>query len=127
MILMLLAMFSPVIGLPVFWILPLTQAVTSYLFLLALFAGTMWTMHDAMHRPPRTGVQPLVGRTASVVSRTTLAYGPPYIVRVLGELWSANCRDRLHSGDTVIIVSVHGNSVEVEPRRELDAIAEPRL
>jgi len=126
MILMLLAMFSPVIGVPVFWILPFTQALTIYLFLLALFAGTMWAMHDAMHRPPRTGAQFLVGRTARVVSRSTLEYGPRYMIRVLGELWSADCRESLHSGDTVIIVSVHGNSMQVEPTGRRDAIAGPR-
>jgi membrane protein implicated in regulation of membrane protease activity len=122
MILMLLAMFSPVIGAPVFWILPFTQALTIYLFLLALFAGTMWVMRDAMHRPPMTGAQSLVGRTAMVVSRSTLEYGSPYMVRVLGELWSADCRDSLHPGDAVIIVSVHGNRMEVEPEGKTDAV-----
>jgi membrane protein implicated in regulation of membrane protease activity len=127
MILMLLAMFSPVIGIPVFWILPFTKALTVYFFLLVLFTGTMWAMHDAMKRPPMTGAESLVGQTASVLSRSTLAYGPPYVVGVFGELWSAYCRDSLHPGDTVIIVSVHGNSVEVEPKGLRDAIAGPRL
>jgi len=114
MILMLLAMLAPVIGAPVFWLLPFTQALPIYLVLLLLFAGTMWAMRDAMKRPPMTGAGCLIGRTAIVVSRSTLGYGPPYVVRLLGELWSAYCRDSLHSGDAVIIVSVEGNRVRVE-------------
>jgi len=116
MILMLLAMFSPVIGAPVFWILPFTQALTIYLFLLALFAGTMWVMRDAMKRPPMTGAQSLIGSTARVMSRSTREYGPPYVVRILGELWFADCRDGLHPGDEVVIVSIRGNRMKVEPK-----------
>ncbi len=84
-------------------------------------------MHDAMRRPPMTGASSLIGRTAEVVSRSTQECGPPYVVRVLGELWSADCRDRLHSGDAVIILSVHGNSMQVEPKGKPDDIAGPRL
>ncbi|MBE0603815.1 MAG: NfeD family protein [Deltaproteobacteria bacterium] len=120
MILMLLAMFAPAIGLPVFWFLPFTQALPIYLFLLVLFAGTMWAMRDAMKRPPMTGAECLIGRTAIVVSRSTLGYGAPYIVRLLGELWSAYCRDSLHSGDAVIVVSVKGNSVRVERKDDAE-------
>jgi membrane protein implicated in regulation of membrane protease activity len=126
MILMLLVMLSPLIGMPVFWFLPLTQALPIYLFLFALFAGTMWVMRDAMKRPPMTGAEYLIGKTAKVVSRSTLGYGPPYIVRVLGELWSAHCLDSLHSGDAVIIVSVQGNSMQVERKSRPDVIPESR-
>ncbi|MGE5189941.1 MAG: NfeD family protein [Gemmatimonadota bacterium] len=116
MIFMLLIMFLPVIGLPVFWVLPIGQAAPIYLVGLLLFAGMMWLMRGAMKRPRMTGAECLVGKTAEVVARSTLGYGPQFVVRVFGELWSARCDDALQRGDSVVIVSVQGNCVVVARR-----------
>ncbi len=117
MILMLLVMFLPLIGAPVFWVLPLGEALPTYLLFLLLFTGTMWLMHGAMKRPKLMGPDALIGRTAEVMSRSSLGYGPQYLVRILGELWSADCDETLHAGEAVIIRSIHGNSLVVEPLR----------
>ncbi|MGE5247813.1 MAG: NfeD family protein [Verrucomicrobiota bacterium] len=117
MILMLLVMFLPLIGAPVFWILPLAEALPTYALFLLLFTGTMWVMHGAMKRPKMIGAEALIGKTAEVMSRSSLGYGPPYLVRVPGELWSAECEDPLHEGEAVVIRSVHGNTLVVEPLR----------
>ena len=126
MILMLLVMFLPIIGLPVFWILPFDQALPIYLFFLLLFAGMMWVMRGAMKRPRMTGPECLIGKTAEMVSRSSMEYGPPFMVRVLGELWSARCDEPLQPGDAVIIVSVQGNSLFVERKNKPDVIPDAR-
>jgi len=126
MILMLLVMFLPIIGLPVFWILPFGQALPIYLFFLLLFAGMMWVMRGAMKRPGMAGPECLIGKTAEVVSRSSMEYGPPFMVRVFGELWSARCDDTLQLGDAVLIVSVQGNSVFVERKNKPDVISDAR-
>jgi len=114
MILMPLVMLLPVIGLPVFWVFPFGQALPIYLFFVSLFAGMMWVMHRTMHYPRMTGAESLTGKTAEVVSRTSLGYGPPYIVRILGELWSADSKETLHIGEKVTVICVKGNSVLVK-------------
>ncbi len=130
MVLMLLVMLLPIAGVPVFWFLPLGQALPIYLFFLLLFAGMMWVMRGAMKRPGMAGPECLIGKTAEVVSRSSMEYGPPFIVRVFGELWSARCDDTLdktlQSGDAVIIVSVQGNSVFVERKKNPDVIPDAR-
>lgn len=114
MILMPIVMLSPIIGLPVFWILPFGEALPIYLFLASLFAGMMWGMHRTMKYPRMIGAESLLGKTAEVVSKTSLGYVPPYMIRILGELWSADSKDLLQIGETVKIVSVQGNSVLVK-------------
>lgn len=117
MILMPLVMLLPVIGLPVFWILPFGEALPTYLFLVSFFAGMMWVMRRTMKYPRMTGSEPMMGKTAEVVSRTSLGYGPSYMVRVLGELWSADSEEILQIGETVRIVSVQGNRLFVKRKK----------
>jgi membrane protein implicated in regulation of membrane protease activity len=114
MILMPLVMLLPFIGLPVFWVFPFGQALPIYLFFVSLFAGMMWVMHRTMKYPRMTGAESLAGKTAEVVSRTRLGYGPPYMVRILGELWSADSKETLHIGEKVTVICVQGNSVLVK-------------
>lgn len=124
MILMPFVMLLPVIGLPIFWVLPFAEALSTYLFLVFLFAGMMWLMHRTMKYPPLTGAEPLLGKTAEVVSKTSLGYVPPYMIRILGELWSADSEDSLQLGDTVMIVSVQGNSVLVKRANQHKSIVD---
>ena len=114
MILMPLVMLLPVIVLPVFWVFPFGEALPIYLFSVSLFAGMMWVMHRTMKYPRMTGAESLAGKTAEVVSRTSLGYGPPYMVRILGELWSADSKDPLQIGEKVTVIRVQGNSVLVK-------------
>jgi len=113
-IFMALVIVLPVLGLPLFWILPLRQALPLYVLFLGAFTGTMWIMHRTMHYPKATGPEPLIGEEGEVVSETGGGYGPPYMVRVRGELWSAESRDALRVGDAVVVISVVGNCVRVK-------------
>lgn len=111
---MVLVIVLPALGLPLFWILPPEQALPIYALFVGAFAATMWIMHRTMHYPKATGPEPLIGEAAEVVSETREGYGAPYMVRVRGELWSAESRDALRVGETVVVVSVVGNCVWVE-------------
>jgi hypothetical protein len=77
MILMPLVMLLPITGLPVFWAFPFGEELPIYLFFVFLFSGMMWVMHRTMNYPRMTGAESLTGKTAEVVSRTSLGYGPP--------------------------------------------------
>ena len=74
-------------------------------------------MRRTMKYPRMTGSEPMMGKTAEVVSRTSLGYGPSYMVRVLGELWSADSEEILQIGETVRIVSVQGNRLFVKRKK----------
>jgi membrane protein implicated in regulation of membrane protease activity len=114
MILMPLVVLLPITGLPVFWAFPFGEELPIYLFFVFLFSGMMWVMHRTMNYPRMTGAESLMGKTAEVVSRTSLGYGPPYMVRILGELWSADSNETLHIGEKVTVICVQGNSVLVK-------------
>lgn len=124
MILMLLVMLLPIIGLPMFWILPFGKAFPIYLLFVSLFAGMMRVMRRTMKYPRMTGPESLIGKTAEVVSKTDQGYGPPYMIRLLGEFWSADSEDILHIGEMVIIVSVQGNRVLVGRKNNRHVIAD---
>lgn len=126
MIFMPFVMLLPIIGLPVFWIMSFGEALPLYLLLASLFAGMMWVMHRTMKYPPMTGAESLLGKTAEVVSKTSLGYAPPYMIRILGELWSAYSEDLLQIGETVKIVSVQGNSVLVQRANLNDGIVDSK-
>ncbi len=113
MILVPLVMILPIIGLWLFRILPFGQALPIYLSFILLFAGMMWVMRSTMNQPRETGAESLLGETAEVVFRSSLGYGAPYMVRILGEVWSADSDEVLHVGETVRIVSLRGNRVQV--------------
>ncbi|MEJ2695749.1 MAG: NfeD family protein [Candidatus Sulfobium sp.] len=114
MVLMPLLMFLPLLALPIFWLLPLAEALPIYLCLVALSAAMMWVMRKTMKMPSRTGAEYLVGREAKVVSRSGPGYGTQYQVRVDGELWSARSSDALAPGDSVTVAEIKSNVLIVE-------------
>ena len=62
-------------------------------------------------RKASTGVQTLVGRTATV----TRSCRPRGQVRVAGELWEARCDAGADPGDKVRVAEVQGLTLVVEP------------
>ena len=54
------------------------------------------------------GVEGFVGGEARVVSKLGLLNDAQYLVKVRGELWSANSIDDLKTGDKVKILSANG-------------------
>ena len=104
-------LFLPVLALPVFWLLPLPIAATLYLFTL-LFSGWMYyVVLTVMHRPTRVGAETLLNRNARVI-RTQ---GQRCIIRLGNELWSARSKGQLSPGDSVLVVSRDGLTLQVSP------------
>jgi membrane protein implicated in regulation of membrane protease activity len=67
--------------------------------------------HRVRSRKAATGVQTLVGRTATV----TLSCRPRGQVRVAGELWEARCDAGADPGDKVRVAAIEGLTLVVEP------------
>lgn len=117
MLIMFILMFLPVFALPVFWLLPLGQAVAAYLASLLISGSMMWLMHGTMRRPAATGIESLIGKRVEVVAQSRQGDRAVYTVRVEGELWSARSLDILEPGDKVVISTVDGNTLTVKRQR----------
>jgi membrane protein implicated in regulation of membrane protease activity len=119
MVLMMIVMCLPILALPVFWFLPLDEAIPIYIICLLLSGSMFWIMRDNMKRPVSTGSESLIGKDAKVVSQSASDKIAPYLVHIEGELWSASSHDPLQTGDTVVIIAVKGNKLRLE-RKDKD-------
>jgi membrane-bound serine protease (ClpP class) len=97
---------SPEVGFRVsWWVIAPTVGATAGLFLFVVAAGVR-----ALGRPPATGAEGLVGKTATVRERL----GPEGQVMVLGEIWRAVAEgEPLEPGAQVRIVAVDGLTLRV--------------
>jgi membrane-bound serine protease (ClpP class) len=97
---------SPEVGFRVsWWVIAPTVGATAGLFLFVVAAGVR-----ALGRPPATGAEGLVGKTATVRERL----GPEGQVMVLGEIWRAvDEGEPLELGAQVRIVAVDGLTLRV--------------
>ncbi len=109
-----LILLMPVLGLPLFWLLPLEYALPANTALWLISAFLYWLIRKAMRRPIQEGFQSLIGTEAEVVSKRALAHSARYLVRAQGELWSAYSADALDVGERVNIVAVKGVGVVIE-------------
>ena len=109
-----LVLLMPVLGLPLFWLLPLGYALPINIALWLLSAFLYRLIRKAMMKPIRDGFQSLIGTEAEVVSKRALTHSARYLVRARGELWSAYSTDALDIGEQVNIVAVRGIGVVVE-------------
>jgi membrane protein implicated in regulation of membrane protease activity len=66
-----------------------------------------------MKKRSKDGVEGLIGSEARVVSKLGPHNEAQYMVRVRGELWSANSRNDLKPDETVKILSVNGLTLVV--------------
>ncbi len=115
-----LVFFIPLLGIPLFWLLPLRYSL-SINVLLWIFTGILaYKIVRAMMMPPKDGFKSLIGTTAEVVSVVSPGSFTQYLVRAEGELWSARCRAALPPGATVNIKSVDGIKLIVEPARDTE-------
>jgi membrane protein implicated in regulation of membrane protease activity len=112
MIIMFILMFLPLIALPVFWFLPLGQAVFVYLISLLLSGWMFWLMRRNKKYRVVTGKEGLIGQEAEVVSKstTTTRGRTEYTIHVEGELWTARSYDGVGPGEKVIITAVEGST-----------------
>ena len=109
-----LILLMPVLGLPIFWLMPLSSAVPSYIVIVLISALLYWLIARAMRKPLHDGFQSLIGTEAEVVSGSAPDHSAQYLIRSQGELWSAYSTDTLQPGETVNIVAVKGIGVVVE-------------
>ncbi|MFQ6121617.1 MAG: NfeD family protein [Dehalococcoidales bacterium] len=106
----------PLLGLPLFWLLPLGYALSINIAAWLATPFLYRVIRKAMIRPVKDGFQSLVGTTAEVVSKSEIGRSAKYLVRVQGEgeLWSAYSTDTLQPGEAVNIVAVKGIGVVVK-------------
>jgi membrane protein implicated in regulation of membrane protease activity len=103
-----LILFLPLIGIIVFWLLPIGIAIPSYLGILLISGLMYWAILRAIKTTPVTGASGLVGNKGIVVSKLGPSDEAQYLVEADGELWSANSSDTLERGEMVSIVGVDG-------------------
>ncbi len=105
----------PLLGLPLFWLLPLGYALPINIAAWLASPFLYWVIRRAMRKPPADGFRSLVGTQAEVVSKSETGHSVKYLVRAQGEgeLWSAYSTDILNIGEWVNIVAVKGIGVVV--------------
>jgi membrane protein implicated in regulation of membrane protease activity len=114
MIVMFVLMALPLIALPVFWLLPLGQAILVYLLSLLLSGWMFWLMRRNKKYRVVTGKEGLIGQEAEVVSKSTTRGKAEYTIRVEGELWMARSYNGVQPGEKVIIIGNEGNRLVVK-------------
>jgi len=110
-----LILLMPLLGLPLFWLLPLGYALPINVGIWLTSASLYRPIRKAMRKPPQDGFQNLIGTEAEVVSKMASVHSAQYLVRSQGELWSAYSKDILEIGEQVNIVAVRGIGVVVKP------------
>jgi membrane protein implicated in regulation of membrane protease activity len=104
----------PLVGLPLFWLLPLGYALPINIATWLATPFLYRVIRRAMIRPVEDGFQSLTGTEAEVVSRLAPQHSAQYLVRSRGELWSAYSTDTFQPGEPVNIVAVKGVGVVIE-------------
>jgi membrane protein implicated in regulation of membrane protease activity len=114
MIVMFILMVAPVLAIPVFWLLPIGQAIAVYLIALALSGSMFWLMRGNHKRPVKTGKESLIGRDARIMARSSNGSHPKYTLMIEGELWTARSSDILKPDESAVITGSEGNTLIVE-------------
>lgn len=108
-------LLMPLLGLPVFWLMPLNQALPIYI-VVVLICGILYrTIWKSMNTYSETGPEGVIGTKAEVVSKLSPGHLAQYVVRTRGELWSALCNDTLQPGETVNVADLKGINLIIEP------------
>jgi membrane protein implicated in regulation of membrane protease activity len=103
-----LILLLPLIGIIVFWLMPLGIAIPVYVGILLISGLMYWAILRSIKKTPTTGASGLVGAKARVVSKMGPSEEAQYLVEADGELWSANSPDMVGIGETVRIIGVDG-------------------
>ena len=109
-----LILLMPLLALPVFWLLPLPAALLAYAGVAALSGWLYWLAFRAMRRPVVTESEDLVGSIGEVIE----AHPRHVSVRVHGEVWSANTKDKVRKGDKVRVGGIDGLVLSVSRHEE---------
>lgn len=90
----------PILALPVFFILPREEAAFVYVGICVLSATLYWLIWRAMRRPPRTGIEGMMGGVGTVFLS---GEGKPKLF-YRGEIWDVVSNEALSLGERVEIV-----------------------
>jgi membrane protein implicated in regulation of membrane protease activity len=107
-------LFLPLLGILVFFLLPLPEAIIFYLVILVISGLLYWAIARVLKRRSIVGREGLIGAEARVISKLGSHDTAQYMVNVRGELWSANSPDELELNETVQIVSINGLKLTVK-------------
>jgi membrane-bound serine protease (ClpP class) len=97
-----LTLLLPLVGLGVFWLLPLPLAIPAYLAILFVSAAVYVLAVRAMHRAVETGAEGMAQRVGEVLDGN----GTRGRVEVEGEIWNAVAAEPLHKGERIEVVGV---------------------
>jgi membrane protein implicated in regulation of membrane protease activity len=78
MIIMMIVMLLPLLAIPVFWFLPLGEAIRIYIVCCLLSGSMFWLMRRNRRRPVQVGSESLVGKEAEVISYSESDKVTPY-------------------------------------------------
>ena len=109
-----LILLMPVLGIPIFWLIPLNFTIPSYIVIVLLSTFLYWLIIRAMKKPIQDGFQSLIGTEDEVISKRSPDGSTRYLVRSQGELWNAYSTDVLEIGEPVDIVAVKGIGIVAE-------------
>jgi membrane-bound ClpP family serine protease len=109
--LMMLLMFSPLLGLALFAVLPFGTALQLYIPILAVGGFINFKMMRSMHLPVKTGPEEMIGEEAEVIEEIN----PQGKVQTRGEIWNARAfGHKFQKGDIARIIEVQGLVLLVE-------------
>lgn len=97
-----LVLALPVLGLALFFVLPLPVALPLYLVVAAVSAVMYTAILRALRLPPATGLESMAGAPAHVAESLT----PEGVIRYQGELWRAAADETIERGARVRIARV---------------------
>ena len=109
-----IVLLLPLIGLPIFWFVPLPVAVPVYALLSLAALWVYFQLAKTWHEPVRTGREGLLHAPGEVID----AASRKVLVRIMGEIWQAKSKAPLHVADSVEVTGIHGLVLSVAPRTE---------
>lgn len=101
---------APFIGIVLFWILPLEQAILFYSLILVTSGILFWLIWSDRRRSAATGVEAMIGSKAEVIQGRNGSSK----VAFRGEIWDAVSHADLSAGQTVKITGVERMKLLVE-------------
>ena len=107
-----LILAMPLLALPIFWLVPPDVSVPVYAVITLASVFVYMKVMGSMKKPVVTGNEALVGAHGEVV---TVTGDNRYLVRANGELWTARGGAGLESGQQVVISSVEGLTLSIQP------------
>ena len=103
----------PLVGIPLFWLLPLGYALPINILLWIVSGLLGYKVVRAMMLSPKDGFKSLIGAEAMVVSMVNQSHGQ-YLVKAGHELWTARSAETLRPGERVAVTATDGIKLVVE-------------